>query len=115
MHSSFVGKVHLMPSKYDPETRAKAVRLVVDHRGDYPSEWAAINAVSKRLGMNAETLRNWIRQQQVDAGQRDGLSTEAAGEIRELKRRNRELVETIEVLKAATSFFVRESDPRSRR
>jgi transposase-like protein len=65
--------------------------------------------------MNAETLRNWIRQQQVDDGQRDGISTEAAAEIRELKKRNRELEETIEVLKAATSFFVRESDPRSRR
>jgi len=104
-----------MPSKYDPETRAKAVRLVLDHRGDYPSEWAAIKAVSKRLGMNAETLRNWIRQQQVDDGQRDGISTEAAKEIRELKRRNAELEETIEVLKAATSFFVQESDPRSRR
>jgi transposase-like protein len=104
-----------MPSKYDPEIRAKAVRLVLDHRGDYPSEWAAIRAVSSRLGMNAETLRNWIRQQQVDAGQRDGVSTEAAAEIRELKKRNRELEETIEVLKAATSFFVRESDPRSRR
>jgi transposase-like protein len=104
-----------MPSKYDPETRARAVRLVFDHRGDYPSEWAAIKAVSSRLGMNAETLRNWIRQQQVDDGQRDGISTEAAAEIRELKKRNRELEETIEVLKAATSFFVRESDPRSRR
>ena len=104
-----------MPSKYDPETRAKAVRLVLDHRGDYPSEWAAIKAVSSRLGMNAETLRNWIRQQQVDAGQRDGVSSEAAAEIRELKRRNAELEQTIEVLKAATSFFVRESDPRSRR
>lgn len=46
-----------MPSKYDPETRAKAVRLVLEHREDYPSEWAAITAVSKRLGMNAETLR----------------------------------------------------------
>ncbi len=104
-----------MPSKYDPETRARAVRLVLDHRGDYPSEWAAIKAVSKRLGMNAETLRNWIRQQQVDHGQRDGISTETAKEIRELKRHNAELEETIEVLKAATSFFVRESDPRSRR
>ena len=104
-----------MPSKYDPETRAKAVRLVVDHRGDYPSEWAAINAVSKRLGMNAETLRNWIRQQQVDDGQREGISTEAAAEVRELRKRSRELEETIEVLKAATSFLVRESDPRSRR
>jgi transposase len=103
-----------MPSKYDLETRAKAVRLVLDHRGDYPSEWAAIKAVSSRLGMNAETLRNWIRQQ-VDDGQRDGIGSEAAAEIRSLKRRNAELEQTIEILKAATSFFVRESDPRSRR
>jgi transposase len=115
MHTFFVGKVHRMPSKYDPETRAKAVRLVLDHRSDYPSEYAAITAVAKRLGMNRETLRNWIRQEQVDDGQRDGVSTEAAAEIRELKRRNAELEQTIEILKAATSFFVRESDPRSRR
>ena len=80
-----------MASKYDPETRAKAVRLVLDHRDDYPSEWAAITAVSKRLGMTAETLRSWIRQQQVDDGQRDGVSSEAAAEIRALKRRNAEL------------------------
>jgi transposase-like protein len=115
MRTSFLGKVNHMPSKYDPETRAKAVRLVLDHRDDYPSEWAAITAVSKRLGMNAETLRNWIRQQQVDDGQRDGVSSEAAAEIRALKRRNAELEQTIEILKAATSFFVRESDPRNRR
>ena len=104
-----------MPSKYDPETRAKAVRLVLDHRDDYPSEWAAITTVAKRLGMTAETLRSWIRQQQVDDGKRDGVSSEAAAEIRALRRRNAELEQTIEILKAATSFFVRESDPRSRR
>jgi transposase-like protein len=115
MCTFFLGRLFVMPSKYDPETRAKAVRLVLDHRGDYPSEWAAIKAVSSRLGMNAETLRNWIRQQQVDDGQRDGISSQAVAEIRELKRRNRELEETVEILKAATSFFVRESDPRSRR
>ncbi|MDT5131706.1 MAG: transposase [Mycobacterium sp.] len=80
-----------MASKYDPETRGKAVRLVLDHRDDYPSEWAASTAVSKRLGMNAETLRNWIRQQQVDDGQRDGVSSEAAAEIRALKRRMQSL------------------------
>jgi transposase len=114
MRTSFVGKVHLMPSKYDPETRARAVRLVLEHRDDYPSEWAAITAVSKRLGMNAETLRNWIRQQQVDDGKRDGVSSEAAAEIRALRRRNAELEQTIAILKAATPFFVRESDPRSR-
>jgi transposase len=115
MHTSFLGKVHVMPSKYDPETRAKAVRLVLEHCDDYPSEWAAITAVSKRLGMNAETLRTWIRQQQVDDGKRHGLSSEAAEQIRALKRRNIELEQTIEILKAATSFFVRESDPHSRR
>lgn len=104
-----------MPSKYDPEVRAKAVRLVLEHRGDYPSEWAAIKAVSSRLGMNAETLRNWIRRWQVDEGRREGVSSDAAAEIRALKRRNAELEQTIEILKAATSFFVRESDPRSRR
>ena len=104
-----------MVSKYDPETRAKAVRLVLEHRDDYPSEWAAITAVSKRLGMNAETLRNWIRKQQVDDGARDGVTSETAAEIKALKRRNAELEQTIEILKAATSFFVRESDPHSRR
>lgn len=103
-----------MPSKYDADTRAKAVRLVTEHRDDYPSEWAAITAVSGRLGMNAETLRNWIRRAEVDAGQRDGVSTEAAAEIRALKRRNAELERTVEILKAATSFFVRESDPQRR-
>jgi len=76
-----------MPSKYDPGTRAKAVRLVLDHSDDYPTEWAAITAVSQWLGMNAETLRNWIRQQQVDDGSRDGISSEAAADIRALKRR----------------------------
>lgn len=95
MHTSFFGKVHFMASKYDPETRAKAVRLVLEHRDDYPSEWAAITAVSKRLGMNAETLRNWIRKQQVDDGQRDGVTSETAAEIRALKRRNAELEQTM--------------------
>jgi transposase len=65
--------------------------------------------------MNAETLRNWIRQQQVDDGERDGVSSEAAAEIRALRRRNAELEQTIEILKAATSFFVPESNPRNRR
>lgn len=101
MHTSFLGKVHLMASKYDPETRAKAVRLVREHPDDYPSEWAAITAVSKRLGMNAETLRSWIRRQQVDEGQRDGVSSEAAAQIRALKRRNVGLEQTNVILGGA--------------
>jgi transposase len=65
--------------------------------------------VANRLGMSPETLRKWLRQAEVDAGDRDGVTTAAAREIRELKRRNAELEQTIEILKAATSFFVREA------
>lgn len=103
-----------MSSRYGKEFKAKAVRLVRDHVGDYGSEWAAICAVSGRLGMSAETLRKWIRQDEVDAGEAPGVTTESVREIRELKRKNAELERTIEILKAATGFFVRECDPLRR-
>jgi transposase len=103
-----------MSIKYDADTKAKAVRLVTDHAEDYDTEWAAITAISKRLGMTPETLRRWVRQAQVDVGERAGVSSAAAREIRELKRKNRELEQTIEVLKAATGFFARECDPLHR-
>ena len=103
-----------MPSKYDPELKAKAVRLVREHRDDYETEWAAMRAVSSRLGMSAETLRKWVRQAEVDDGQAAGMTTRESQELRELWKKNRELEETIEILKAATSFFVRASDPRRR-
>ncbi len=64
-------------------------------------------AVARRLGMTAETLRKWIRQAEIDEGQAPGVTSEAAMEIRELRRKNRELEQTIEILKAATSFFAR--------
>ena len=64
--------------------------------------------------MTPETLRRWLRQAEVDAGRAEGVTSVAAREIRELKRKNAELEQTVEILKAATSFFVRESDPRQR-
>lgn len=103
-----------MRSRFDKETRAKAVRLVQEHKGDYESEYAAIKAVSARLGMTAETLRKWLRQAEVDAGQTAGVTSETARELRELKRKNAELERTIEILKAATTFFARECDPLHR-
>ena len=103
-----------MPKQYDEQTRAKAVRLVQDHRGDYASEYEAIKTIAGRLGMNPETLRKWLRQAEVDAGHVDGTTTASAREIRELKRKNAELERTVEILRAATSFFVRESDPQHR-
>ena len=103
-----------MPSRYDASTKAKAIRLVREHAGDYPTEWAAITAVAGRLGMSAETVRKWLRQAEVDAGQAPGVTTAEAAEVRELKRKVRELEETIEILKAAAGFFARECDPRFR-
>ena len=97
-----------MPSKYDPQTKAKAVRLVKEHQEDYETEWAAMKAVSTRLGMSAETLRKWVRQAEIDAGEQDGVTTATARENRDLKRKVAELERTVEILKAATSFFARE-------
>jgi transposase len=76
---------------------------VRDHAGDYPSEHAAIKTVTGRLGRNPETQRKWLRQAEVDGGEAEGTTTAAAREIPELKRKNAELDQTIEILKAATS------------
>lgn len=100
-----------MPRKFSPDVRNKAVRLVREHREDYASEWEAIVTVAGRFGMSPETLRKWVRQAEIDDGRRDGVTTETARQIRELKRKNAELERTVEILKAATSFFVRELDP----
>jgi transposase len=100
-----------MPVKYNQDTRARAMRLVAEHAGEYPSEYAAITAVAGRLGMSAETLRKWIRQAAVDEGKVPGVTSSESAEIRELKRKNRELEQTIEILRAASAFFAREHDP----
>ena len=87
-----------MPSKYDPELKAKAVRLVREHRDDYETEWAAMRAISARLGMSAETLRKWVRQAEIDDGQAAGMTTRESQELRELRKKNRELEETNVIL-----------------
>jgi len=112
MHTFFLGKEGRMPNKYDSNTKAKAIRLVREYRADYPAEYAAITAVAGRLGMTPETLRKWLRQAEVDEGAAPGASTAESAQVRELKRKNRELEQTIEILKAATGFFAREYDPR---
>ena len=103
-----------MAIRYDENTKARAVRLVREHRDDYDSEWAAMKTIAGRLGMNAETLRKWVRQAEIDAGEAAGMSSDDKRELRELRRKNRELEITIEILKAATTFFARECDPLHR-
>lgn len=99
-----------MPVKYSTEERAKAVRLVVDHRDDYASEWEAIRKVASRLGVSTETLRRWVRQAEVDGGQVEGPTSQDREDVRKLKRKVAELERTVDILRAATAFFAAESD-----
>ena len=104
-----------MPKKkIDSELKARAVRLVRDHAGEYPSLSAAAAAVAKQLGVGKESVRRWVVQDQVDGGQRPGVSSEELVEIKTLKAKVRRLEEDNAILKAATVFFVGELDPRNR-
>ena len=98
-------------SNYPPELRERAVRMVAQVRPEYPSDWPAICAVAEKLGIGtAETLRKWVRQAEVDVGQRPGVPTEESAEIKRLKRENAELRRANEILKAASAFFAAELD-----
>jgi transposase len=100
------------PGRFPPEVRTRAVRLVLEHRQEYSSEWAAITSIAAKCGMTAETLRKWIRRAEVDTGTRPGLTTDERERLRSLERENREPRRANEILKAASAFFARELDPR---
>lgn len=93
------------PSRYSPEVRERAVRIVFEHRGEYPSEWAAMASIASKIGCTAETLRKWVRQAERDTGQRAGLTTDEKQRLKELERENRELRRANEILKKASAFF----------
>jgi transposase len=96
---------------YPQELRERAVRMVAEVRPSYESDWAAITAVAQKLGVGtAETLRKWVRQAQVDGGQRPGVTSEESVELKRLKRENAELRRANEILKAASAFFAAELD-----
>ena len=99
-------------TRYPPELRERAMRLVREHQGEHPSEWAAIQSVAGKLGMSSEALRKWLRQEAVDQGRRAGVASGERERIRELEREVRELRRANEILKAASAFFARELDPR---
>ncbi len=94
------------------EIRERAVRLVLEHQGEYPSQWAAIGSIATKCGMTPETLRKWVRRAEVDGGARPGLTSDERRRLAELERENRELRRANEILKAASAFFARELDPR---
>lgn len=96
-----------MPKQYPDEVRKRAVRLMVEHRGEYETEYEAIRSVAAKLGIgSAETLRKWLRQVEVDAGARPSVSTEESAELRRLRLENKELRRANEILKAASAFML---------
>jgi transposase len=99
-------------TRYPTELRERAVRMVVEHRKEHPSEWAAICSIADKCGVKPESLRLWLRRTEIDSGQRAGVTSEQQERIRELERENRELRRANEILKAASAFFARELDPR---
>ena len=96
---------------FPAEVRERAVRMVIEHRDEYPSQWAAIRSVAEKLGASPETVRSWVRQAEIDDGRRPGVTSAEAERIKELERENRELRRANEILKAASAFFARELDP----
>jgi len=99
-------------ARYPAELRERAVRMVFEHQGEYPTQWKAIVSIAEQLGVHRETMRNWVRRAEVDGGRRPGLTTDERARMRDLERENRELRRANEILKAASAFFARELDPR---
>ena len=100
------------PGIYPAELRERAVRMVREHEHEYGSQWEAICSVAEKLGPTAETVRKWVRRDEIDNGVRPGVTTAERERIKELERENRELRRANEILKAASAFFARELDPR---
>ena len=92
-------------NKFSPEVRERAVRLVQEHRGEYPSLWAAVESIAPKIGCVPQTLLEWVRRDDVDSGQRDGLTTSERERLKALEREVKELRRANEILKTASAFF----------
>jgi transposase len=101
--------------RYPSEVRERAVRLFLEHRDEYDSQWAAINSISEKLDIAQETLRRWVRQAETDQGEPPGPTTSERQRLRELEKENKELRRANEILKAAAAFFGAELDRQPKR
>lgn len=94
-------------TKFSPEVRERAVRMVEEQRGEHESQWAAIVSIAGKIGATPQTLLNWVRQHERDTGQREGTTTAEAKRVKELEREVKELRRANEILKLASAFFAR--------
>ena len=92
-------------NKFSPEVRERAARMVQEHRGEYPSLWAAIESIAPKIGCVPQTLLEWVKKSEIDAGQREGLTTDERERLKKLERENKELRRANEILKTASAFF----------
>ena len=92
-------------NKFSPEVRERAVRLVQEHRGEYPSLWAAIESIAPKIGCVPQTLSDWVKRYEVDSGQREGLSSSEREQLKALQREVKELRRANDILKTASAFF----------
>lgn len=102
-------------TRYSPEVRERAVRMVLEQEAQHPSQWAAIQSIASKIGCTAETLRKWVRQAERDVGRRPGLTTQERQRLKELERENRDLKRANEILRKASAYFAQaELDRRPR-
>ena len=92
-------------NRFSPEVHERAVRMVQEHRGEYPSQWAAIESIALKIGCAPQTLHEWVRKHEVDAGERPGVTTDERERIKALEREIKELRRANEILKLASAFF----------
>jgi transposase-like protein len=102
-------------TRYSPEVRERAVRLVFEHGLEHGSQWAAIGSVASKIGCTAETLRKWVRQAERDQGRRDGMTASDRERLKELERENRELKRANEILRTASAYFAQAELDRRRK
>jgi transposase len=103
------------PSRFSPEVRERAVRMVLEHQNDHDSQWAAITSIAEKIGCSAETLRNWVRQTERDQGRRPGLTTDERARLKDLERENHELRRANEILRKASAYLAQaELDRRAK-
>ncbi len=92
-------------NKFSPEVRERAVRMVQEHRGEYPSLWAAVESIAPKIGCVPQTLLEWVKRKEIDSGAREGVTSSEHERVKALEREVKELRRANEILKLASAFF----------